>query len=77
MTADEPQFTVHKYAAFVPVSCCLLTDTTGINHCQHPLPPPPSRWQRLRWRTRERWHHLRMHIGSWIAGVDLHPEDDW
>lgn len=70
-----PQLTVRKATAYLPVSCCLLTDTTGVNHCTHPAPPPPSRWLRARWRMSDRWQHLRLHVGSWIAGADLRGED--
>jgi hypothetical protein len=55
----------------------MLTDTTGVNHCQHPpLVYPPVPWRRrLRWGIQSRWAALRYRLGSWIAGVDLDPED--
>ena len=66
-----PHMAVRKAAAYVPVSCCLLTDATGVNHCQHPAPPRPPWRRRLRWRIQNRWSALRMRAGSWVAGVDL------
>lgn len=68
---------VQQFRAFVPVSCCVMTDTTGDNHCDHPLPPRPAWHRRLRWRMRWWISRQRMWAGSWIAGVDLDREDDW
>jgi hypothetical protein len=62
---------VRKLTALLQVSCCLLTDTTGVNHCDHPAPPEPSRWLRARWTAGERWTRLRRRAGSWVAGVDI------
>ena len=50
---------VRKIGYSVPVSCCLLTDATGVNHCKHPLPPPPTRWQTLRRRLADWWWRNR------------------
>lgn len=71
MSGDE--FTVRKYAATMPVSCCVLTDSTGVNHCEHPPPPPISRWRSLRWNLRNWWdaHRPHIHLGP------CDTEDDW
>lgn len=66
---------VRKAQAYTPVSCCILTDSTGINHCTHPAPPRPSWANRTRWHIRSWWSGLRLRAGSWIAGVDLDRED--
>jgi hypothetical protein len=66
---------VHKASTYMPVSCCQMTDSTGVNHCKHP-PPPPIPWRtRLRWRIRSRWDGLRLRLGSWVAGRDLDEEE--
>lgn len=70
-----PELNVRRLGAFVPVSCCVMTDTTGQNHCNHPLPPRPAWHRRLRWRVRGWISRQRMRLGSWIAGVDLDRED--
>lgn len=69
-----PWIEVRKLAALIPVSCCVMTDTTGVNHCEHPPPPQPPLHRRLRWRLRSSWEALRLRAGSWVAGVNL--EDD-
>jgi hypothetical protein len=77
---QTPMVQVHKLQAYAPVSCCVLTDTTGENHCEHPPPPPPPPipWRRrLRWRLRARWDAFRLRLGSWVAGVDLNEREDW
>lgn len=66
---------VNKLSTYMPVSCCVMTDTTGVNHCEHPPPPPVPRLTRLRWRLRDRWSTFRMQLGSRVAGVDLDRED--
>jgi hypothetical protein len=60
MTED---FQVRKIGWTLPVSCCVMTDATGINHCQHPPPKPLTRRQRVRyawlswwWRNRPTLH---------------------
>jgi hypothetical protein len=74
---DTTPLIARKLQAFVPVSCCVLTDTTGENHCEHP-PPQPIPWRRrLRWRLRARWDAFRLRLGSWVAGVDLNEREDW
>ena len=62
-----------KLTAFVPVSCCALTDSTNENHCQH----PPTSMVRPSWRQRARWRWaaLRIRVGSRIAGVELEGDD--
>jgi hypothetical protein len=66
---------VRKASYYMPVSCCQLTDSTGVNHCEHP-PPPPVPWRRrLRWRISDRWWALRLRLGSWVAGRDLDEEE--
>jgi hypothetical protein len=57
---------VRKLSAFVPVSCCVLTDATGENHCEHPpLVVKPLPWT---WRARERWWDLREWLARRVAG---------
>ena len=70
----DRELIVRKVAHIFEVPCCLLTDDTGENHCQHPQPPLV---RRLRWRIRDRWSCFRLRLGSWIAGVDLDERDDW
>lgn len=72
-----PEPTVRKLSAFMPVSCCVLTDATGENHCEHPQPARPPCRRRLRWWIRARWAAVRLRVGSWVAGVDLAERDDW
>lgn len=69
---------VHRLAVTLPVSCCVLTETTGVDHCDHP-PAPRSPWHtRLRWRAGDWWRSVRLRLGSWIAGVDLADDGgDW
>lgn len=75
---DIAPITVKRATMSLPVTCCLMTDTTGVNHCQHPpitYPRPP--WpKRTRVWIRSRWNGLRYRLGSWIAGVDLDREED-
>ena len=73
---SEPELVARKATTYLPVSCCVLTDTTGVNHCDHPQPPPPPWARRLRWRLAERWRTLRRRLGSWVAGVNLDRECD-
>lgn len=62
-----------KLRVYLPVSCCLLTEETGVDHCIHPPREyPPLPWT---WRARERWHNLRERVARWIAG-DRWPADD-
>ena len=64
---------VRKLAQYVEVPCCLLTDESGVDHCEHvPRVYPPLPWT---FRARERWHDLRERVGRWIAG-DRWPEED-
>jgi len=65
---------VRKVQAFVPVTCCELTDATGVNHCNHPPPAPLPLWRRIRPRAAGWWTRLRFRVGSWIAGVSLDEE---
>lgn len=66
---------IRKLAAYVPVSCCVLTDTTGENHCEHPPPVvKPLPWT---WRARERWWDWRERVARWIAGDRWPPEEEW
>lgn len=75
---DTEPITVRKATMYLPVSCCALTDTTGVNHCTHPERPIP----RLPWtkRTHTRllmaWRSARYRLGCWIAGTELNEEDD-
>jgi hypothetical protein len=72
----DPEIAVRKLRAFMHVTCCEMTDSTGVNHCEHPPPPRPPLHRRLHWRISSWWAGLRMRVGSWIAGVDLDREDD-
>ncbi len=71
-----PEPIVFKMPGWLPVSCCVLTDSTGENHCTHAPPPRPKWHRRLRWRISDRWSSFRLRLGSWIAGRDLN-EEDW
>lgn len=56
---------IKKYTSAMPVSCCVITDSTGVNHCHHPA-PTPSPWHRhLRWAVSSWWyvHAPRVHFG--------------
>lgn len=78
----EPTFTVHKYAAYVPVSTELLLGAGAITEeqarAQGWTPPEPVK---IRWRTRVRWRwqswreRAGRRIGGWIAGGDLRDDD--
>jgi hypothetical protein len=64
---------VKKLSVFVPVSCCLLTDTTGEQHCEHEpyAPPPDTRSWHVRWRAEVKlwvWAR-RLKLGMKIAGL--------
>jgi hypothetical protein len=57
---------VRKLSAYIPVSCCYLTDSTGVNHCEHPpREVKPLPWT---WRARERWWDLRERAARALAG---------
>lgn len=73
----NPEIAVRKLRTFMAVSCCEMTDASGVNHCEHEPAPRPPLHHRLRWRVRSWWSGLRMRVGSWIAGVDLDREEDW
>jgi hypothetical protein len=73
---ETPPITIVKMAHHIPITCCALTDATGVNHCQHPSPPTPPWHRRLRWRAHDHWRALRLRAGTWIAGLPLDPEDD-
>lgn len=65
---------VEALSTQVLVSCCQLTDATGVNHCEH---PPLSRlpWRRRAlWRAAGWWARLRLRVGSWVAGVNFDEE---
>jgi hypothetical protein len=70
MTPDEP---VIKLGAYIPTTCCALTDATGENHCQHPLPEDKPR--PVTWRLYEGWWNLRERVARRIAGWRW-PEED-
>lgn len=79
VTFDQP-LEVKKLTAYQNVSCCVLTDATGENHCKHPpyVAPPVPLLRRLRYRLRGWWSGLRMRLGSFIAGADLSErEEEW
>lgn len=59
---------VKRFAAIMPISCCLLTDSTGENHCAHePIRfPGPTRWQRFRAAFKRRKYQFVV----WLARLD-------
>lgn len=64
-SASAP-LTVQKLGHYMPVTCCMLTDATGEDHCEHlPKVYPPLPWT---FRVRERWAGLRERVARWIAG---------
>lgn len=72
---DPQMIQVTQLHAWVPTSCCMLTETSGTNHCQHP-PPPRIPWpRRAGWRMSGWWRRGRIRVGSWIAGVDLDRDE--
>ncbi len=65
---------IRKLTAYVPVSCCVLTDSTGVNHCEHaPVVVKPLPWT---WRARERWWDLRERATRRLAGHRWPDEED-
>ena len=74
--SEDPkfEFEVRKVGYTVPVSCCVMTDHTGVNYCKHPPYPPVSRWRRAKYALRSWWwqHRPRLHFGPCDDG-----EDDW
>lgn len=73
---ERAAIAIQKAQGWIPVSCCLMTDATGENHCDHPAPPPPPWRLRAKWRIQSWWSSLRMRVGSWVAGVDLGERED-
>jgi len=61
---SEPEYTVENFGAYIPISCCQLTDA-GLGTCEHPPAPKPPFWRRVRWEAAEWWHaHWpRVHFG--------------
>jgi hypothetical protein len=74
---DTTPVTARKLSAWVPTTCCAMTDATGENHCNHTPPPRPPWHRRTRWAISSWWSRLRLRLGSWIAGVDLDERDEW
>lgn len=65
---DEP---IRKLSYHIPVSCCMLTDSTGENHCEHPpreVVRAPWTWRRARNRALEYWWDARERMARAIAG---------
>ena len=76
----EGPLLVQKAGGYMPVSCCVLTDATGENHCDHEpyVYPKPPIHRRVKWWVQSRWSSTRMRLGSWIAGTNLDErDDDW
>lgn len=70
----EAPTSVMKLSAYTSVTCCLLTDETGIDHCEHPprlVKPLP--WT---WRARQRWWDVRVAVARWIAGSEWPRDED-
>lgn len=66
---------VRKLSAYIPVSCCVLTDSTGVIHCEHPpVVVKPLPWT---WRARERWWDLRVWLARKLAGDRWPAEEEW
>ena len=64
---------VRKLSTYVHVSCCYLTDSTGVNHCEHPPPVVKPRPWTLR--ARDRWWAMRVWMARKVAG-HLWPNEE-
>lgn len=70
MIEDELNITVTKWGYSVPVSCCVMTAHTGVNYCEHPPPPPVSKWRSFKWELQAWWWENRPHIHRGPCEVD-------
>jgi hypothetical protein len=75
---ELPAIEARKIAAYQPVSCCLLSEYTGQNHCEHaPIEFRRSPWRvRLRWTIEHTFAKTRARIGFAIAGYDPRGDDE-
>jgi hypothetical protein len=87
-TSDAPPLatiTVHKHAAYLPLSieqqldAGLITEEQARAQGWTPYVPTPLPWRtRLRWRWQAWRERTGRKVGGWIAGVDLSERDeDW
>lgn len=81
--ATEPELTVHKLAAYVPISTevaleyGLITEEQARAQGWTPAPPVRlSRRTRLRWWWSAQRERAGRRLGGWIAGVDLSERDE-
>lgn len=76
----QPELEVRKLTAYVPVSCCTMTDTTGDDYCssEHApwVIPAPSWHVRLRTWLGYRRYVAGAAIGSWLSGWPVRAEWD-
>lgn len=72
---SEPELTVHKASAYVPISDELAMEYGLIPDTRPPLPPPSLR-TRLRWRISA----LRERLAGWlcrvVAGYEMDHRDN-
>ena len=80
---DEPEITVHKYAAYIPVSVEMLMDAGLMTEDEAraqgwtpPPPRPPVPWsRRLRSRLQD-WRDRIKLARRVLAGEDIHGDCD-
>lgn len=71
------QYNYTKYGAYIPVSEEMLIDM-GLSDRPSDLGEyHPTRIDKIRWYLSRKVASIRLHIGSWIAGVDMHDHDEW
>lgn len=72
---NDPEITVIKYSALIPVSEEMLIDA-GLSEGPSKFPEfHPSRLDKIRWRLSQSVANMRLRLGSWIAGVDLEDRE--
>ena len=72
MGMPEPALTARETGMIIPISHEQLMDCGLIPDTRPPLHIPWRR--RLRWAIHERIRQTRLHVGSWIAGEPLDPD---
>jgi hypothetical protein len=71
------EFKVTKYVAYIPVHEYQMYDA-GLSDTPVKIPEyHPTRIDKIRWYLSLKVASIRLHIGSWIAGVDMHDHDEW